>query len=157
MIQAAERACGLPHVSCLIEKALSQHGHRGNSVWWECQTCERIMMPVLMGAMERPEKVLAEAWWPRMCDEVEESEELLLAMGNLAECSRPRRSSSKSTRRLLGAEAERIQRQVLGMRRRILGEEHADSETLTSANLAKSLSNQGKCADAERIDSENLN
>jgi hypothetical protein len=38
-----------------------------------------------MGAME---KVLAEAWWSRMCDEVEKSEELLLAMGNLAECSR---------------------------------------------------------------------
>ena len=81
MIQSAELACGVPHVNCLIEKALSHQGHRGNSVWWECQTCERM----LMGAME---KALAEAWWSRMCDEVEESEERLLAVGNLTECRR---------------------------------------------------------------------
>jgi hypothetical protein len=53
------------------------------------------------------------------------------------------------------AQAERIEREVLGTRRRILGEEHPD--TLQSAdNLAWSLSRQGKYADAERISREVL-
>jgi hypothetical protein len=55
------------------------------------------------------------------------------------------------------AEAERIQREVLGasVQRRVLGEEHP--ETLTSAvNLASSLSGQGKHAEAERIKREVL-
>jgi hypothetical protein len=53
------------------------------------------------------------------------------------------------------AEAERIDREVLGVKRRVLGEEHP--ETLTSAaNLASSLSGQGKHAEAERIDREVL-
>ena len=30
---------GLAHVGCLVEKAVSQQPHRGNAVWWECQTC----------------------------------------------------------------------------------------------------------------------
>jgi hypothetical protein len=48
------------------------------------------------------------------------------------------------------AEAERIERKVLGARRRVLGEEHPD--TLASAmNLASSLSGHGKYAEAEEI------
>jgi hypothetical protein len=44
---------------------------------------------------------------------------------------------------------------VLGVRRRVLGEEHPD--TLTSAdNLASSLWNHGKHAEAERISREVL-
>jgi hypothetical protein len=44
---------------------------------------------------------------------------------------------------------------VLGVRRRVLGEEHPD--TLTSArNLASSLSDQGKYAEAEQINREVL-
>ena len=72
---------GLAHVGCLIDKAVVQQPHRGNAAWWKCQTCGQ----QFTGAMRTE---LAEAWWSRMCDEVEESEELLLAMGNLAECSR---------------------------------------------------------------------
>ena len=30
---------GLAHVGCLIEKAVAQQPHRGNAVWWKCQTC----------------------------------------------------------------------------------------------------------------------
>jgi hypothetical protein len=125
---------GLAHVGCLIEKAVAQQPHRGAAVWWECQTCGQHFT----GAIRTE---LAEAWWSRVCDEAEESAERLAAAGNLAD-----------TRRGQGqyAEAERIQWEVLGARRRLLGEEHPD--TLTSAgNLASSLSDQGKHAEAERI------
>ena len=57
---------GLAHVGCLIEKAVAQQPHRGNEVWWECQTCGQRFT----GAMQTG---LAEAWWSRVCDEAEES------------------------------------------------------------------------------------
>ncbi len=52
---------GLAHVGCLIEKAVVQHPHRGNAVWWECLTCGQ----QFTGAMRTG---LAEAWWSRVCD-----------------------------------------------------------------------------------------
>ena len=36
---ACRSDAGLAHVGCLIEKAVAQQPHRGNAVWWECQTC----------------------------------------------------------------------------------------------------------------------
>ncbi len=54
------------------------------------------------------------------------------------------------TVRLKHADAERIQREVLDARRRVLGEEHPN--TLTAANnLAHSLSLQGKYVEAEQM------
>ncbi len=55
------------------------------------------------------------------------------------------------------AEAEQIQREVLGVQKRVLGAEHPD--TLTSAcNLAASLrlSYQGKYADSLAVDAERI-
>ena len=124
---------GLAHVGCLIEKAVSQP-HRGDAAWYECQTCKQ----QFTGAMRTG---LAEAWWSRVSDQVEETEERLCAAGNLASC-----------RRRAGQffEAERIEREVLAGSRRVHGEEHPN--TLTSAaNLAQSLSCQGQYAEAERI------
>jgi hypothetical protein len=84
---------------------------------------------------------LAEAWWARVRDEAEESKERLAAADNLAEV----RSSDGQY-----AEAERMHREVLSARRRVLGEEH--QETLNSAgNLAQALSGQGKHAESEQI------
>jgi hypothetical protein len=89
---------------------------------------------------------LAEAWWSRVCDQVEESKERLCAAGNLAVA---RDSDGKY------AEGERILREALGVQRRVLGEEHP--ETLTSArNLAQSLSSQGRYVEAKRINREVL-
>jgi hypothetical protein len=45
-------------------------------------------------------------------------------------------------------EAERIQREVLGARKRVLGAEHPDT-LMSASNLAMSLSHQGKYAEAE--------
>jgi hypothetical protein len=53
---------------------------------------------------------LAEAWWSRVCDEAEESEEQLAAAGNSADA----RGSDGQY-----AEAERINREVLGAKRRV--------------------------------------
>ena len=117
---------GLAHVGCLIEKAVAQQPQRGNAVWWGCQTCGQ----QFTGAMRTG---LAEAWWSRVFDEAEESAERLAAAGNLADA---RDGDGQH------AEAEWIQRQVLGVERRVLGEEHPN--TLTSAsNLAMSLAYQG--------------
>ena len=70
-------------------------------VWWECQTCAQ----GLMGAMRS--QGLGEAWWSRVCVQAEESAERLGAAHNLADC-RVRDGEY--------AEAERINRQVLGVR-----------------------------------------
>jgi hypothetical protein len=76
---------------------------------------------------------LAEAWWSRVCDEAEESEERLAAASHLA-VARGRDGQY--------AEAERMHREVLGVQRRVFGEEHPS--TLTSAaHVAYSLSYQG--------------
>ena len=117
---------GLAHLDCLIEKAVSQQPHRGTKVWWQCQTCGQYFT----GAMRTG---LGEAWWSRVCDQAEESAQRLGAAHNLAEC---RRRDGEY------AEAERIQWEVLGARRRVLGEEHLDT-ILSANNLAQSLSQQG--------------
>jgi tetratricopeptide (TPR) repeat protein len=102
---------------------------------------------------------LSEARWSRVCDQAEESGERLSAAGQLAGC---RRNQGKYV------EAERIEREVLGVQRRVLGEEHL--ETLnTAARLALTIMHQasnllkvctsrstGKFADAERINREVL-
>jgi hypothetical protein len=95
---------------------------------------------------------LAEAWWSRVCDESEESEERRAAASNsnlpLA-VGDARHSDGRY------AEAERINREVVGVERRVLGEEHPN--TLTSAgNLASSLSGQGKYAEAERNQTQRI-
>jgi tetratricopeptide (TPR) repeat protein len=130
---------GLAHLDCLVEKAVSQQAHRGNKVWWECQTCGQ----EFTGAMRTG---LGEAGWSRVRDEAAESAERLCAALNLALC---RCSDGRF------ADAEWIQREALGVQRRLQGEEHPDTLT-TASNLAQSLSKQGKHGDAERIQREVL-
>jgi tetratricopeptide (TPR) repeat protein len=98
---------------------------------------------------------LAEAWCSRVCDEAAECEERLLAAGNLAECRLHHGQY---------AEAERINREVLGVCRRILCEGHprANMPCLTrslkladmldtTGNLAESLTCQGTFGEAEEL------
>ena len=114
---------GLAHVDCLIAKAVSQQAHRGYKVWWECQTCEQRFT----GAMRTG---LGEAWWSRVCDQAEESAERLGAAHNLGTC---RHRDGEY------AEAERIEREVLGVRRRVQGEEHPDTLARGSGYTARSI------------------
>ena len=79
---------------------------------------------------------LGQAWWSWVHDEAEESEERLCAAHNLTHCRFP---------------AKQIEREMLGVRRRVLGEEHAETPASTG-NLALSLSDQGRYAAAERIE-----
>jgi hypothetical protein len=84
---------------------------------------------------------LAEAWWSRVCDQVEES-----AATNLGQA---RHGDGQY------AEAEWIHCEKLVVEKRVLGEEHPDT-LRTASNLASSLSSQGKYARAKRIKREVL-
>ena len=130
---------GLAHVGCLVEKAVAQQPHRGNMVWWKCQTCGQNFT----GAMQTG---LAEAWWARVRDEAEESGDRLQAAHTLA-LARDRDGAY--------AEAERIHREVLDVQRRVLGDEHRNT-LIAASSLASSLSYQGKHVQAERIQRELL-
>jgi hypothetical protein len=129
----------LAHLECLVEKAVVQRAHRGGKVWSKCQTCGQNFT----GAMPTG---LGEAWWSRVRGEAEESAERLGVAHNLADC----RCEDGQY-----ADAERIEREVLAVKRRVMGEEHPGT-LATSGNLASSLSRQGKHADAERIEREVL-
>ena len=170
---------GLAHVGCLIETAVSQIAHRGNAVWWECQTCKRYFT----GQMRTG---LAGAWWLRVHDQVEESDERLSAAANLAsslseqgkhgEAEQLNRELLAVRRRVLGvehpctlaaannlastiwrqgrwAEAEQLEREVLAVQTRVLGTEHPDT-LMSAGNLAASLSDRGKWAEAEKLNCE---
>jgi tetratricopeptide (TPR) repeat protein len=118
----------------MVQVAVSQMGHRGNIAWWECHTCKQRFT----GAMRTG---LAEAWWARVRDAVEENAERLAAAYNLGQS-------------LYGegqyGEAERVFREVHGIRMRLLGAEHP--LTLSCAHeIALCLSVQGKYAKAEQI------
>ena len=84
---------------------------------------------------------LANAWWSQVHDRAEEDPERLAAASNLANSLD---SQGKH------AEAEEMQREVLAVRKRVLGAEHPDTLT-TASNLATSLSRQGKHAEAEEM------
>jgi hypothetical protein len=129
---------GLAYVGCLVEKALAQRAHRGARVWWECQTCEQMFTG--------PMRTGLAGWWALVGDEVDSSDDRLAAACNLAQ------ARSGDGRH---AEAERLNREVLRVRKQVLGYGHP--ETMASAgNLELSLSNQGKHAEAERINREVL-
>ena len=134
---ACRDEAGFVHIECMVHSAVSQTGHRGNIAWWECHTCKQSFT----GAMRTG---LAEAWWARVLHEVEESAERQSAAYNLGQS-------------LYGdgkyGEAERMFREVHGIRTRVLGAEHP--ETLTCAGeIALCLMSQGKHAKAEQINHE---
>ncbi len=81
-----------------------------------------------------------------MSGDAEGSNDRLAAARNLA-----------SARRIDGqyAEAARLVREVLGVQRRVLGDEHPDT-LASAADLASSLSCQGKHSEAEGINREVL-
>jgi hypothetical protein len=136
---ACRDEAGFVHIECMVQVAISQMGHRGAIAWWECHTCKRLFT----GAMRTG---LAEAWWARVRDAAEESAERLSAAHNLGQS-------------LYGdgkyGEAERMFREVHGIRLMILGAEHA--QTLNCAGeIARCLLYQGEYAKAEQIEREVL-
>ena len=75
---ACRDEAGLVHIGCMVQVAVSQVGHRGNIAWWECHTCKQYFT----GAMRTG---LAEAWWARVRDAVEENAERQSAAYNLGQ------------------------------------------------------------------------
>ena len=89
---------------------------------------------------------LANAWWSQVRDRAEEDPARLEAAHNLAA------SLSSQGKH---AEAEKMEREVLAVEKRVLGAGHPDTLT-TAGNLASSLSGQGKYAEAEEMEREVL-
>ncbi len=98
-------------------------------------------LPNMLVAQHAVQTSLAEAWWARVHDHPETSEERLFATSNLA-------SSLYAAGKYV--ESERVEQELLLLKKRICGPEHP-STLKTMGTLAASLAGQGKHADAERI------
>ena len=84
---------------------------------------------------------LAEEWWLRVRDQPAESKDRLAAASVLANSLGDQGKH---------AEAEQMERELIDVRRRVLGPEHPKTLN-TMNNLACSLSGQGKHAEAEQM------
>jgi hypothetical protein len=127
------------HIGCMVQVAVSQVGHRRSIAWVGCHTCKQ----KFTGAMRTG---LAEAWWARARDAVEENAERQSAAFNLGQSLHDEGEYG---------EAERMFRDLHGIRMRVHGAEHP--ETLTCAGeIANCLLGRGKHAEAEQIGREML-
>ena len=137
---ACRGLAGLAHLDCRVKAAQALVKRKRRNRWWfTCQTCKQ----VFTGAMSIG---LANAWWSQVSDRAEEDPERLAAANDLA---------TSLKRQGQHAEAEEMLREVLAVRKRVLGADHTDALT-TASNLATSLSRQGKHAKAEEMQREVL-
>jgi len=124
---ACRGAAGLAHLCCRVQAAAALVKQKESfEWWWTCQTCKQ----PFTGEMRDG---LANAWWSQVCDRAEDDGERLCAAGNLAASLSDHGKHD---------EAEKMQREVLAVRKRVLGAEHPDTLT-TANNLAASLNRQG--------------
>jgi len=125
---------------CRVDAAEALVEQKKSTEWWfTCQTCEQRFTGEMRGG-------LANEWWSRVCDRAEDDGERLSSAGNLA-------NSLLLQGKL--AEAEKMEREVLAVKTRVLGAEHLGM-LATAGNLAASLSRQGKHAQAEKMQREVL-
>ena len=89
---------------------------------------------------------LANAWLSQVCDRAEDDGGRLSAANNLAD---------SLARQGKYDEAVAMEREVLAVRKRVLGAEHPDTLTAAS-NLAASLKSQEKYDEAEKMEREVL-
>ena len=102
---ACRGATGLAHLSCRVQAAEALVDQKKSTRWWwTCQTCEQ----QFTGEMRDG---LANAWWSQVCDRAEDDRERLSAAGNLA---------ASLSRQGKYDEAEKMQREVLAVRKRVL-------------------------------------
>jgi hypothetical protein len=132
---------GLAHVECRAEAAA--HRMKNNCAidgtcpvdgWHTCGTCKTFFT----GAMKVG---LAEAWWSRV-QHLPEEDEQRLGAGTFLAISLAAEGKN--------AEAETVYRQVLSVKRRVLGPAHVNTLS-TAGNLAIALHDQGKHAEAEPL------
>ena len=117
------RGPGLAHLSCRVQAAEALVDQKKSTRWWwTCQTCEQ----QLTGEMRYG---LANAWWSQVCDRAEDDRERLTAAGNLA--------ASLSGQGKYD-EAVAMLRELLAVRKRVLGAEHPGTLSI-AGNLASCL------------------
>ena len=131
---------GWVHLECITQLAAHKDDHDEDwSGWAACGTCNGDFT----GCVQHG---LARAWWSRVESLDNGHEDRLAAADNLAvSCG----DQGKH------AEAEALQREVLAVQKRVLGDEHPDTLD-TACNLAISCSDQGKYAEAEALQREVL-
>ena len=131
---ACRGAAGLAHLGCRVEaaEALVEQKKDSNEWWWTCQTCEQ----QFTGEMRDG---LANAWWSQVCDRAEDDGERLDAAFNLAASLSDQGKHD---------EAEKMEREVLAVRKRVLGANHSDTLS-TAGDLAASPAGQGSVDDIQ--------
>ena len=102
---ACRGAAGLAHLRCRAEAAEALVEQKSSTEWWwKCQTCEQ----QFTGEMRDG---LVNAWWSQVCDRAEDDGERLDAAVNLADSLMHQGKHD---------EAEKMQREVLAVRKRVL-------------------------------------
>ena len=128
---------GLAHVACRVKAAESQAPEKGGCAWSECQTCKR----EFTGAMQLG---LAQARWSKVRRGDQEDQEWQEAASMMDNLARSLQGQGKYM------EAEKMQREVLRAKRRVLGAQHPNT-LLTADDLAISVCKQGKKTEAEKM------
>ena len=127
-------ARGVPSEGCRE----SQAPEKGGCAWHpECQTCQQ----EFTGAMQLG---LAQARWSKVRRRDQEDQEWQEAASMMDNLARSLQCPGKYM------EAEKMQREVLRAKRRVLGAQHP-STLLTADDLAISVCNQGKKVEAEKM------
>ena len=170
---------GLSHVRCMARYAESQDVHHGVAAWKTCRTCKQ----PFTGKMRRClAETLVQTYYENVDESGRLDAELnlaesLMADGEYVEAVRMMRGVLQKRERKLPHddirmletksflawalstlrpdEAERLNREVLAVHRRIRGDEHPNTLTVMS-NLSSNFINQGKLADAESLEREIL-
>ena len=137
---ACRGAAGLAHLCCRVQTADALVKQKKSfEWWWTCQTCKQLFTGEMRDG-------LANAWWSQVCDRAEDDGERLDAAANLAASLSDQGKHD---------EAEKMEREVLAVEKRVLGAEHPHTLS-TAGNLAASLSSQRKYDESEKMEREVL-
>ncbi len=130
---ACRSDAGVGHVACFASAARVQRTNRGTCAWWECQICKQ----AFSGEMRTG---LASVWVSDSGSGVESYETVSAGANAAAALDLDGRY----------ADAERVSRDALGAARRVLGEHHGTTISI-SCHLAKSLARHTPCGEQTRV------
>lgn len=131
---ACRGTAGLAHLSCLVKAAMHDV-----TVWTACPTCKQ----EFTGEVDVG---LARARWALVCDRPPDDQERLFVANNLAVTLKESASDNEGALRLM--------EEVLGVRRRLLGDGHPDTlDSITNLALQVCVPPIGLCHILQRVTS----
>jgi hypothetical protein len=129
---ACRDTAGLAHLACRIQAAT-----HSQAVWWQCGTCQQAFTGMAQLGLARAR--------------LQQSNDLVAGATTVEVANRCHDLASAFIDHHMHAKAaETMSKEVLVVRKQVLGEEHP-STLIASSNLAGALFNQGKHAEAEPI------